>query len=161
MRLLEAMEEALRLVDYYQCNSNKDEDCEIYPVEMPGPTDLKQLALNYILQLPLLYLVAGAGFTGRDEFTSYSYSLLTSLAEVNVVLYLIPGIVLLGSSFFNLIPDIAIWMIQFGPNYVGWMTYVVGVFLMSLGVVLDRSQVNVRMLLTYVPLVLLSLWHQI
>ena len=56
-----------RYVDNLHCNANLDPFCEVYPLdEDPNKNSLRLLNMNYFLQVVLIFVSAGAGFTSQD-----------------------------------------------------------------------------------------------
>ena len=115
------------------------------------------LGLNYMAQMPIIFIAAGAGFTGQEQFSSFGVSVLIALFESSLVLFMLPGAVLILLGVVPLVPSLGVFLIQEVISNVSWIIYLVGILAFSLNVLIDPSRVSVRMLLTYVPLVAFSL----
>ena len=114
-------------------------------------------------QTVLIFIAAGAGFTAgnKEGFSQFGVSVLTVMLETSFVVFLIPGAVIIVLSQVNLIPQLGVFLIQKFVGNTAWIEYLLGAIALLINVIIDPSQVSVRMLLTYVPLVIFSLQQQI
>lgn len=76
-----------------------------------------------------------------------------------MVVFTIPGLITLLLSVipFRIIPQAGVWLIEKGVGNAAWIVYSLGTIALLINLILAPTQVSVRMLLVYVPLVLFSL----
>ena len=104
-----------RWVDNVRCNPNLDPFCQVYELDIdPNNHNLRLLNMNYLLQILIVGLAAGAGEASWDDtFSDFSGTVLLILAEVSVLLFTLPSLFLGITNIFGLhiFPRVSIWLL--------------------------------------------------
>mmetsp|Transcript_24898 Transcript_24898/g.33354 ORF Transcript_24898/g.33354 Transcript_24898/m.33354 type:complete len:134 (-) Transcript_24898:477-878(-) len=129
-----------RYLDNLKCNINIDSECDVYPLSHPvDANQLMLLGFNWILQLPVIWISAGAGFTGQDKFSKFGVRVLVALMESAFFIFTIPGAILILLSFGPFIPKLGVWLIEAGVGNAAWVIYSVGTIAFGINLILDPS----------------------
>ncbi len=126
-----------RLLDKIACNTMEHPDCDVYPMTYPDPNSIFYLALNYILQIPILFVSAGAGFSGREEFGPVSSYTLMGLLQVDILVFLLPGLILLVLSFFPISARVGTFLIDKWVSNAAPFVYLLGIILFTVALLVE------------------------
>ena len=116
-----------RLMDDLHCNGNSNPWCQVYELDTePNPHSLTVLKLNYFLQVIVVALSAGAGFTSKEqEPDSLTAVTLVLLVYIDFLFFFLPSLYLMITNLWGLhiFPRISIWLIErFLPDMM-WVVY--------------------------------------
>ena len=108
-----------------------------------------------------MWLSAGVGFKGNHTLSKLAVGAIQTLGLAYIILFLVPAVILMFQSAMPLVPDLGVFLIQEVVSNLSWWVYSAGTVMLVLNLLLNPNEASARVLLTYVPLTLSSLWFQI
>ena len=83
------------------------------------------------------------------------------MLELNFFVFLIPAAFLTANNLLGLFPGTCIWLIQNLVGNIAWIEYSLAFIILFANFVVNQDQMLARTLLTFTPLAMFSIWHQI
>ena len=79
----------------------------------------------------------------------------------NVFVFFLPSLLIVISDLLGIFTDASIWLITDFVSNASWIIYLTAILLFLIELGIEKDQVNARVLLTYIPMVLMSQKSQI